>query len=460
MKRSKQWLLAMAAIGVGLFSSQVGHAATTQQTFISTLKSPVKTVATQYKLYPSVMMAQAALESGWGTSQLTLTANNYFGIKGSYNGQSVSMETSEYDANGKLYTTAANFRKYPSAKASMTDNAKLLRNGLSTDPTYYSGTWRENAATYADAANALTGTYATAPTYGSTLIALIQQYQLNDLDQTTATNPGTPAVTYASAKYYGASGTQTARLSATYAKYRAYNHIKGTRKQVTKTAWQKLKVGSGQLVYLDMRGVKRNPTTGKKTTWYRLKFSPTKSAKKYWVYGKALTLPKVKYTSGKAKVKVATTSGNYYNHVFNSAYLAKAQGTMSQLATKAYTADKKAIKTQDGLKTTWYRILVNQNKAWVAADRTAAAPQYDDVRYQKVSGTKTLSKKYAKYHVYNHVKKTHFNQKTLKWPSLAKAGTSVTFDQVGTKPAYQTTWYRIQFNGSKTNYWVDARALN
>ncbi|WP_279383207.1 hypothetical protein [Levilactobacillus brevis] len=27
------------------------------------------------------------------------------------------------------------------------------------------------------------------------------------------------------------------------------------------------------------------------------------------------------------------------------------------------------------------------------------------------------------------------------------------------KTAYKTTWYRIQFNGSQTNYWVDARAL-
>ncbi|GEO69056.1 glycoside hydrolase family 73 protein [Levilactobacillus acidifarinae] len=475
MKGSKQWLLAVAIVGVGL-SSAVGlsHAATTQQTFISTLKSPVKTVANQYKLYPSVMMAQAALESGWGTSQLTLQANNYFGIKGSYNGQSVSMETSEYDANGKLYTTSANFRKYPSAKASMTDNAKLLRNGLSANPTYYSGTWRENAATYAAAANALTGTYATSPQYGASLISLIQQYDLESLDKKASTTTSSsssaasssssaatvePTVTYATAKYYGASGTQTARLSEKYTGYRAYNHIKGTREKVTKTAWSKLKVGTGQLVYLNMRGVKKDPTTGKKTTWYRVTFSPAKTAKKYWVYGSALTLPTVKYTKGKANVKLSTTSGDYYNHVFNSPYLAKAQGTLGQLTAKTYAADQQAVKTQDGVKSTWYRIGVDKAKYWVAADHTAATLQYDYVTYTKASGTKTLSKSYTKYHAYNHVKKTHFNQKELKWPSQAKAGTKVTFNQIGTKPAYKTTWYRIQFSGSQTNYWVDARAL-
>ncbi|MGP4116348.1 glycoside hydrolase family 73 protein [Levilactobacillus zymae] len=476
MKGSKQWLIAVAIIGVGL-GSAVGvtsHAATTQQTFISKLKSPVKTVANQYKLYPSVMMAQAALESAWGTSQLTLQANNYFGIKGSYNGQSVSMETSEYDANGKLYTTSANFRKYPNAKASMTDNAKLLRNGLSYNTAYYSGTWRENAATYEAAANALTGTYATSPHYGASLISLIQQYDLASLDKKASTTTSSSSsaasssssastvqpVTYATAKYYGASGTQTARLSSKYTSYRAYNHIKGTREKVTKTAWSKLKVGTGQLVYLNMRGVKKDPTTGKKTTWYRVTLSPAKSAKKYWVYRSALTLPTVKYTMGKATVKLSTTSGDYYNHVFNSPYLAKSQGALSQLTAKSYTADQQAVKTQDGVKSTWYRIGVAKAKYWVAADRTTASPQYDYVAYTKTTGTRTLSKKYTKYHVYNHVKKTHFNQQELKWPSQAKVGTKVTFDQIGTKPAYKTTWYRIQFSGDKTKYWVAARALN
>lgn len=171
-----------AGVSGFMLTKGTSHAATTDpQTFISTLKSPVTTVANQYKLYPSVMMAQAALESAWGTSTLTTTANNYFGIKGSYNGASVTMKTAEYDSNGQLYYTNANFRKYPSAKASMTDNAKLLRNGTSYNTSIYSGTWRENAATYADAANALTGTYATAPTYGSSLISIIKQYGLNTL---------------------------------------------------------------------------------------------------------------------------------------------------------------------------------------------------------------------------------------------------------------------------------------
>lgn len=83
-------------------------------------------------------MAQAALESAWGQSQLTTEANNFFGIKGAYNGQSVSMPTTEYNSNGQMVNTTANFKKYPSAYASFADNGSTLRNGTSWNPRYYS----------------------------------------------------------------------------------------------------------------------------------------------------------------------------------------------------------------------------------------------------------------------------------------------------------------------------------
>jgi len=470
MKRTKKWLLATLVVGVSLGSiGGVGHAATTDpQGFITQLKSPVVSVANHYKLYPSVMMAQAALESGWGTSALTTQANNYFGIKGSYNGQSVAMKTAEYNSDGQLYYTTANFRKYPNAKASMTDNAQLLRNGTAYNPTIYSGAWRENAATYSAAANSLTGVYATSPTYGTSLISVIKQYSLDTLldgsgsgsSADSGASTTKPTVTYAKAKYYGASGNQTARLSSKHTSYALYNHVKNTRANITKTSWGKLSDYTGQQVYLDMRAVKTDPKSGKKTTWYRIRFSSKSTAKKYWLYTDGLTLPTVKYTSGTATVKVNSgMTGSYYNHVFNSPYLAKSMGSLKKLTAKTYAADNQAVKTQDGYKTTWYRIKIGTKKYWIASTEAAASPQYDYVVYTAASGTKKLAKNFSKYHVYNHVKKTHFDQKTLKWPSGSKKGTKVTVSLKGTKTAYKTTWYRIQFNGNKTKYWVDARAL-
>lgn len=95
----------------------------------------------------------------------------------------------------------------------------------------------------------------------------------------------------------------------------------------------------------------------------------------------------------------------------------------------------------------------------MAAATQKVSPDYDYAVYTAASGTKKLGKSYAKYHPYDHVKKTHFDQVTLKWPKKAKVGTKVTINQKAVKPAYGTTWYRIQFSGDKTNYWVDAKAL-
>lgn len=153
---------------------------TVTSNFINKYAAAVRTVSKKYGLYGSVQLAQAALESSWGRSSLTTSALNFFGVKGDYNGESVVVATKEYE-NGKWITIKAAFRKYPNATASFTDNAELLVNGPGFNSNYYAGTWRKNAKTYVDAANALTGTYATDPSYAAKLIQLIKTYNLHAL---------------------------------------------------------------------------------------------------------------------------------------------------------------------------------------------------------------------------------------------------------------------------------------
>src|SRR5699024_5814101 len=141
----------------------------TNSEFINTIGEYASKIAKDNNLYASVMVAQAALESGFGGSSLSSAPNyNLFGIKGSYNGQSVTMKTWE-NINGKNVTVNAKFKKYPSYLESLLDNAYILRNGTSWDPKYYSGTWLENAKTYKDATAWLEGRYATDPAYASKL---------------------------------------------------------------------------------------------------------------------------------------------------------------------------------------------------------------------------------------------------------------------------------------------------
>ena len=170
-------------------------AATTQsaQQFIDKAAPAAVNASSKYGTYTSVMMAQAAVESGWGNSTLSQEPNNnLFGIKGSYNGQSVTMKTGEYGPNG-YYTTNANFRKYPSYEESFNDNGSLLRNQMGS---YYSGTWVENADSAEDATqNGLQGKYATAPNYSETLNNVIDTYNLKQYDPVTTEVNETKTVT-------------------------------------------------------------------------------------------------------------------------------------------------------------------------------------------------------------------------------------------------------------------------
>ena len=77
--------------------------------------------------FPSVLIAQAALESGWGKSTLAAKYNNYFGIKAgsSWTGKTVNMQTGEV-INGQSVTINGTFRVYDSLIDSIRDRNRLL----------------------------------------------------------------------------------------------------------------------------------------------------------------------------------------------------------------------------------------------------------------------------------------------------------------------------------------------
>ncbi|EMH0512320.1 1,4-beta-N-acetylmuramoylhydrolase [Listeria monocytogenes] len=165
----------------------------TIQSFVQTIQASSSQIAAENDLYASVMIAQAILESAYGTSELGSAPNyNLFGIKGAYNGQSYTKQTLEDDGKGNYYTITAKFRKYPSYHQSLEDYAKVIRNGPSWNPNYYSKVWKSNTTSYKDATKALTGTYATDTAYATKLNDLISRYNLTQYDsgKTTGGNSG------------------------------------------------------------------------------------------------------------------------------------------------------------------------------------------------------------------------------------------------------------------------------
>ena len=157
---------------------------------------PAAQQATEGKdVYTSVMIAQAALESAWGTSALSAEPNhNLFGVKGNYNGQSVNMYTLEDAGAQKYYGIYDNFRKYPSYQESMDDYVDKIINGIKGAPLFYSGAWKSRTNSYQDATRYLTGRYATDTAYYAKLNRIIEQYGLTKYDNGVVTKTNNSVV--------------------------------------------------------------------------------------------------------------------------------------------------------------------------------------------------------------------------------------------------------------------------
>ncbi|MFD1907115.1 glycoside hydrolase family 73 protein [Paenibacillus rhizoplanae] len=97
----------------------------TNSEFIARIASFAVADMQRTRIAASLTIAQAALESGWGTSGLTLKANNLFGIKGSGPAGSLALPTTEY-RNGQAVQVTAQFRSYNNWGESVTDHSALI----------------------------------------------------------------------------------------------------------------------------------------------------------------------------------------------------------------------------------------------------------------------------------------------------------------------------------------------
>ncbi|WP_058973592.1 flagellar assembly peptidoglycan hydrolase FlgJ [Type-D symbiont of Plautia stali] len=144
--------------------------------FISQLAQPAQVASQQSGIPHHLILAQAALESGWGQRQI-LTRDgkpsyNVFGIKagGDWKGATTDIMTTEYEG-GVAHKVRATFRVYGSYMEALSDYVKLLSN----NPRYAAVA---NAATPEQGARALQEAgYATDPKYAQKLVGMIQQFK-------------------------------------------------------------------------------------------------------------------------------------------------------------------------------------------------------------------------------------------------------------------------------------------
>ncbi|ORM68598.1 flagellar assembly peptidoglycan hydrolase FlgJ [Pantoea rwandensis] len=144
--------------------------------FIAQLAQPAQVASQQSGIPHHLILAQAALESGWGQRQI-LTRDgkpsyNVFGIKagGDWKGETTDIMTTEYEG-GVAKKVHATFRVYGSYMEALSDYVKLLSN----NPRYAAVA---NAETPEQGARALQAAgYATDPKYAQKLVGMIQQFK-------------------------------------------------------------------------------------------------------------------------------------------------------------------------------------------------------------------------------------------------------------------------------------------
>ncbi|WP_312670729.1 flagellar assembly peptidoglycan hydrolase FlgJ [Pseudescherichia sp.] len=142
--------------------------------FLAQLSLPARLASEQSGVPHHLILAQAALESGWGQRQIKRENGepsfNLFGVKASssWKGPTTEITTTEYE-NGEAKKVKAKFRVYGSYLEALSDYVGLL----SRNPRYAAVT---TAATAEQGAQALQSAgYATDPNYARKLTSMIQQ---------------------------------------------------------------------------------------------------------------------------------------------------------------------------------------------------------------------------------------------------------------------------------------------
>ena len=165
---------------IGITKKNLNDVSTQQ--FIQELYPEAIKIYDQYGVFPSVTIAQAILETGWGKSELSTKANNLFGIKAdsSWKGKKVKMNTSEYYKQ----KIVDEFRAYDNKQESIKDYGEFLNNNKR-----YKQSGVFQATYYIDQARAIEKAgYSTVENdkgkqiYSDLLIDIIQEQNLQLLD--------------------------------------------------------------------------------------------------------------------------------------------------------------------------------------------------------------------------------------------------------------------------------------
>lgn len=175
-------LVSMAVVNDSV-TDVVNETPKSPEEFIAMIGPYAKKAAAKLGIPQEAVLAQAALETGWGRHGITrdngVSSRNYFGIKADarWQGATVETATTEY-RQGFAAAETASFRSYPSIAAGFDDYV----NFLSSSPRYADAITKTNQSmraedwgTYLQEAG-----YATDPNYGKKIASIVSRLQKTD----------------------------------------------------------------------------------------------------------------------------------------------------------------------------------------------------------------------------------------------------------------------------------------
>ena len=148
----------------------------TRDDFIAKAKSAATKTSSKSGFLMGITMAQAALESNFGQSQLSRTANNYLGIKAHGKHAAMEFRTNEFEA-GSEKQVVARFAAYDSMEECFQCRDRLIASG---------SVYAEARAAKGDPerfVNELGKHWATDPKYAGKVLRIYRENGLDRFDQ-------------------------------------------------------------------------------------------------------------------------------------------------------------------------------------------------------------------------------------------------------------------------------------
>ncbi len=163
--------------------SQKASVSESQENFVSMLRPHAEKAAAELHINPDVLIAQVALETGWGKHVIHdhkgENSFNLFNIKASsgWQGDKVNVTTLEY-RDGIAANEKADFRKYTDYAESFSDYVRLMKNSPRYQRALEAG---KNSSAYAEALQS--AGYATDPMYAKKIKSLLNSDAIRSLGE-------------------------------------------------------------------------------------------------------------------------------------------------------------------------------------------------------------------------------------------------------------------------------------